>query len=108
MIGLVEMGGGVPLLQVKITLKESKPPIWRQTHGHADAISIRRGVVQGELHFVEVVGGIDAVVQSPLVGETGALCVQAGGEDDAQEHCQGIFLSFHRRGSIGVHGLRRR
>ena len=30
MIGLVEMGGGVALLRVKITLKGSKPAIWRR------------------------------------------------------------------------------
>ncbi len=36
MIGLVEPSGGVPIYQLKITLKWSKPPIWRRVLVRAD------------------------------------------------------------------------
>src|SRR3954469_3483816 len=36
MIALTDKGGGVPLYQIKITLKNSKPPIWRRVIVRAD------------------------------------------------------------------------
>ena len=36
MIGLIETGGGVPLYQLKITLKWSKPAIWRRVVVRSD------------------------------------------------------------------------
>src|SRR2546428_5012640 len=58
MIALTDQGGGVSLYQIKITLKESKPTIWRRVVVRADmplpkfhnVIQIAMGWTDSHLH----------------------------------------------------------
>src|SRR5437016_5637406 len=58
LISEVQAGGGVPLYQLKITLKRSKPPIWRRVVLRADMsldrlhtiIQIAMGWTNSHLH----------------------------------------------------------
>jgi hypothetical protein len=64
MIGLTEPGGGVPIYQLKITLKWSKPAIWRRVKVRAD---IRLDRLHNVIQFV--MPWTDSHLHQFIVGE---------------------------------------
>lgn len=79
MIAQTEQGGGVPLYQIKITSKDSKPPIWRRVVVRADmrldrlhkVIQIVMGWTDMHLHQF-VVGNTCYGVPDPDFGAMGS------------------------------------
>jgi len=64
-ISETQPGSGVPLYQLKITLKWSKPPIWRRVVVHADMpLDHLHGLIQ------IVMGWTDSHLHQFIVGRT--------------------------------------
>ena len=78
MYRLADAGGGIPLYQLKITLRHSKPPIWRRVVVRADTrldrlhhfIQAAMGWMDSHLHQFKA-GGLDYGVPEPEFDDFG-------------------------------------